>query len=59
MQAQDEITFLNDLLKRVDLLSAQLVRIEDQLAQLAALLERHNELAKAIESGVLLPRPIN
>jgi len=56
MSTQDEITFLNDLLKRVDLLSAQLARIEEQLAQLAALWERHSELTRAIESGVP-PRP--
>jgi hypothetical protein len=41
--------FLNDLLKRVDVLAAQLTRMEEQLAQLAVMLERHTE---AVESGV-------
>jgi hypothetical protein len=43
---------LNDLLKRIDLLAAQLARMEEQLAQLAALLQRYGELTRAIESGV-------
>jgi len=59
MSTQDELTFLNDLLKRVDLLSAQIAHMEEQLAQLAALWERHSELmTRVIESGVP-PHPVN
>jgi hypothetical protein len=40
-------------------LAAQLACMEEQLAQLAALLQRHSELTRAIESGVPLSPCVN